>query len=137
MGRPTIDERLAEVPLFRNLSKKQLGTVAKLATPLDLAAGRELTTEGRPGAELFVVIEGEAEIRRGGKLVATRGPGTFLGEMALLLDRTRSATVVARTDMTVEVIGRSEFKQLLAQLPELYEPLLAAVAERLAELEDS
>jgi CRP-like cAMP-binding protein len=133
----TIDERLAEVPLFRNLTKKQLSTVAKLATPLDLAAGRELTTEGQPGFEFFVVIEGEAEIRRGGRTITTRGPGTFLGEMALLLDRTRSATVVARSDMTVEVIGRAEFRRLLTELPELYEPLLAAVAERLAELEDS
>jgi CRP-like cAMP-binding protein len=132
----TIDERLAEVPLFRNLSKKQLSTVAKLATPLDLHAGRELTTEGQPGHEFFVVIEGEAEIRRGGTTITTRGPGTFLGEMALLLDRVRSATVVATTDMTIEVIGRSDFKRLLAEVPELYEPLLAAVAERLAELQD-
>ncbi len=86
-------------------------------------------------AKFFVVISGEAEIRKGDHVVAFRGPNDFYGEISLLLDRPRTATVVARSDMTLEVIERRDFKQLLADHPELYEPLLTAMAERLATLE--
>jgi CRP-like cAMP-binding protein len=133
MPRPSIDDQLARVPLFRDLSKKHRANIAKLATPLELEPGRRLTVEGQAGREFFVVIEGEAEIRRDGQVVAERGPGSFLGEISLLLDRPRTATVVAKTAMTVEVISRSDFRNLLSENPELYEPLLAAVAERLAD----
>jgi CRP-like cAMP-binding protein len=133
MDTPTIDERLAQVPLFHGLSQQQLRRIAELATELDLVAGSELTVEGEPGREFFVVIEGEAEVTRGGRVVATRGPGSYLGEIALLLGRARTATVVATTDMRVEVIERAAFTRLLSACPELYEPLLAAVARQLAE----
>lgn len=68
-------------------------------------------------------------------MVATRGPGTFFGETALLLDQPRNATVVALTDMTIEVIDRRDFKRLLDENPDLHAPLLEATAQRLAELD--
>jgi CRP-like cAMP-binding protein len=83
------------------------------------------------------VISGEANILHGDEVVAVRGPGDFFGEIALLLDRTRTASVVAATDMAVEVIERRDFKVFLTDNPDLYEPLLAAAAERLAALERS
>jgi CRP-like cAMP-binding protein len=133
MDPPTIEERLAQVPLFHGLSEQQLRRIAELATPLELTAGTELTVEGKPGREFFVVIEGEAEVTRDGRGVATRGPGSYFGEIALLLGRARTATVVATTDMSVAVIERVHFTRLLSACPELYEPLLAAVAGQLAE----
>jgi len=82
-------------------------------------------------------VNGEAEVRRGDDVVAVRGPGTFFGETALLLDRPRNASVVARTDMAVEVIERKDFRRLLDEFPDLYAPLLEATAQRLAEVDES
>jgi CRP-like cAMP-binding protein len=130
-------EVLATIPLFENLSAKQLAAVDGLVTQLDVAQGRELIREGQPGREFFIVVDGEAEVRRGGEVVAVRGPGTFFGEMALLLDRPRNASVVALTDMTIEVIERRDFRRLLDEFPDLYEPLLQATAQRLAEMDAS
>ncbi len=132
MRRPPIDERLAAIPLFEHLDNRQLASVAALATVLDIDAGRELIREGATGREFFLVAEGEAEVVRGGEVVATLGPGTFFGETALLLDQPRNAAVRAKTDMVVEVIERRDFKGLLEEYPDLYAPLLEAVARQLA-----
>ncbi len=130
-------DRLATIPLFKNLSTKQLAAVDALVTTMDVRAGRELIREGETGHEFFLVVEGEAEVRHDDAVIVTRGPGTFFGETALLLDRPRNASVVAVTDMTIEVIDRRAFRQLLEQYPDLYAPLLGATAQRLAELEGS
>lgn len=132
MRKGPIDERLAAIPLFANLSNKQLVAVGGLATVVDVSAGRELIHEGAVGREFFLVVDGEAEVSRDGEVVARLGPGTFFGETALLFDQPRNANVVAATDMQVEVIERRDFKDLLAEFPELYAPLLAAAAEQLA-----
>jgi CRP-like cAMP-binding protein len=130
-------ERLAKIPLFRSLSAKQLAAVDGLVTTIDVAPGRELIRQGETGREFVVVIAGEAEVRRDGEVIAVRGPGTFFGEMALLPDRPRNASVVATTDMTIEVIDRQDFRRLLKEFPDLHAPLLEATAQRLAELDAS
>ena len=127
---------IAVIPLFSRLSKKQLAEIAKLMTTIDVEAGRELMHQGEPGQELCIVVDGEADVVRDGTVIATRGPGAFLGEIALLLDRPRTASVIAKTDMTIEVLDRREFKRLLELQPAFYEPLLEAVAQRLAEQDD-
>jgi CRP-like cAMP-binding protein len=131
--RRTVDQQLAGVPLFQGLSNKHLAALAGIVTTLDIEAGRELIREGETGHEFFVVLSGEAEVRKDGTVLAVRGPGAFVGEIALLLDTPRTASVVARTDMTIDVIERRDFKAFLADHPELYEQLLTAVAARLAE----
>jgi CRP-like cAMP-binding protein len=130
-------DRLGRIPLFAALSTKQLESVDALVTTVDVKAGRELIRQGEAGREFFLVVEGEAEVCRDGAVVASRGPGTFFGEIALLLDRPRNASVVASTDMTVEVIDRQDFRRLLDQHPDLHAPLLEATTRRLAELDDS
>lgn len=130
------NDRLAKIPLFQNLSVKQLAEVDALVTTLDVARGRELIRQGEAGREFLVVVEGEAEVRRDGEVIATRGPGTFFGETALLLERPRNASVVAKTDMTIEVIDRKDFRRLLEEFPDLHAPLLEATARRLAELDE-
>jgi CRP/FNR family transcriptional regulator, cyclic AMP receptor protein len=130
-----IDEQLAAVPLFEGLSKKQLRRMSSLMTRLELPAGKVLTREGQEGYEFFIVLEGEVEVRQGNRVVVTRGPGEYVGEIALLDKRPRTATVVAATPVSVEVLSRREFMSLLAEAPELSEQILATVAQRLADLD--
>jgi CRP-like cAMP-binding protein len=135
--RLSTDELLANVPLFKDLDKKHLKRVAQLATRLDLPAGRELTQEGQPGHEFLVVLEGEVDVRVGDTVVATRGPGDFFGEIALLEHRPRTATVVAKTPVVVEVIGQREFATLLEDEPDVAAQLKITMTERLAQLENA
>ena len=131
----SIDRQLGAVPLFRGLSKKQLRRISSLMTRVDRPAGQVLTSEGKSGNEFFIVLEGEVEVRQGDRVIATRGPGDYLGEIALLDDRPRTATVVATTPVSVEVLSRREFMSLLAEAPELSEQIMATVAQRLADSE--
>jgi CRP-like cAMP-binding protein len=130
-------DELGRIPLFQHLSAKQLAAVDGLVTTIDVAAGRVLIRQGESGREFLVVVDGEAEVRRDGDVIAVRGPGTFFGEMALLLDRPRNASVVAKTAMTIDVIERNDFRRLLDEYPDLHAPLLEATAQRLAELDES
>ena len=135
--RNRVGNELAKIPLFQDLSTKQLAAVDALVTTIDVPAGRELIRQGEAGREFIVVVEGEAEVRRDGKVIATRGPGSFLGETALLLDQPRNASVVAKTAMTIDVIDRQDFRRLLEEYPDLHAPLLDAAVRRLAELDES
>ena len=130
-----IDEQLAAVPLFEGLSKKQLRRISSLMTRIDRPAGEVLTTEGQQGYEFFIVLEGEVEVRQGDRVIATRRPGDYVGEIALLDRRPRTATVVATTPVSVEVLSRSEFVSLLAEVPELSAQVMATMAQRLVDLE--
>jgi cAMP-dependent protein kinase regulator len=132
--RTWIDPHLARVPLFRDLSKEELHLVSGIATELDLPAGKRITVEGRPGYEFVVIERGYVEVRHGERAVASRGPGDYVGEIALVADRPRTATVVAMTPVSVAVIGRREFNALLDRVPTLAAQVRAVAAERLADL---
>ena len=134
---PTTDELLAQVPLFKDLSKKHLQKVSSLATRIDGATGKVLTTEGELGREFIVILEGEVEVRRGDEVLATRGAGDYIGEIALIDHRPRTATVVATTPVTIEVIDARAFHTLLSDEPEIADKIQATSKERLAELEGS
>ena len=127
-----IDHELARVPLFADLSKKQLSLASRLSTPLDLPAGHLLARQGSVGAEFFIVLHGHVEVVRGGDLVATRGPGSPLGEIALLGARPRTATLIAQTPVHARVASQREFAGLLAEVPEISRRLHAIMVERLA-----
>jgi CRP/FNR family transcriptional regulator, cyclic AMP receptor protein len=129
----TSDELLARVPLFGGLSKRDLREISGLTTRLDLPEGRELTHQGGRGNEFVIVLEGTVDVVIDGKVVATCGAGDFFGEIALLEDRPRTATVIAKTHVVVDVIGRGEFSVLLDHHPQIDEQLRAAMARRLTE----
>ncbi len=133
--RTWIDPHLARVPLFQGLSKDDLRLVSSLATELSLPAGKAITVEGRVGYEFVVIQEGYVEVRKGGRAVASRGPGDYVGEIALVADRSRTATVVAKTPVSVAVIGRREFRALLDRVPELDAQIRSVADARLAELD--
>jgi CRP/FNR family transcriptional regulator, cyclic AMP receptor protein len=132
-----IDDQLAAVPLFEGLSRNQLRRISSLMTRIDRPSGKVLITEGQPGCEFFIVLEGEVEVRQGDRVIATRRAGEYVGEIALLDRRPRTATVVATMPVSVEVLNQREFVSLLAQAPELSEHILATMAQRLADLETS
>jgi CRP-like cAMP-binding protein len=104
-----IDERLAAIPLFAGLSKKHLREVSSLATRLDFPAGKELTHQGEIGNEFLIILDGEVDVQMDGKSVATRGPGDYFGEIALVQDVPRTATVRPLTDASLLALDRDEF----------------------------
>ena len=131
-----IDERLAQIPLFQGLSKKELRNLSSLATRLEEPAGKVLTKEGQQGYEFIIVLEGEVEVRQHGEVIAKRGAGDYFGEIALLDNRPRTATVVAVTPVVIEVIERREFLGLVADNPEISQAIMATMAQRLEQLDD-
>jgi CRP-like cAMP-binding protein len=125
-------ELLKSVPLFSQCTRKELAAVAAVADEIDLREGRELTRQGSPGREFFVLIEGEAEVRRNGRKVRTLGDGDFFGEIALVTKRPRTATVVARTPVRVLVVTDRSFRRMIEESPSMQTKVLQALAERLS-----
>jgi cAMP-dependent protein kinase regulator len=106
-------DALRNIPLLAGCTTKQLERVDRLGTQIDVAAGRMLTRHGAEGHECFVVVDGIATASRGEAVLGLVGPGSIAGEMALLYDAPRTATVVARTPMRLLVLNGDEFKELL------------------------
>jgi CRP-like cAMP-binding protein len=125
-------ERLSQVPLFGECSKRELAVVAGLAREVSLPAGHTLIREGAEAFSFFVILEGTAEVRQGGRPVATLGPGAFLGELALILRRPRNATVTLTSPARLLVVSAHNFRPLLLGSPQLQFKLLEGLAERLA-----
>jgi CRP-like cAMP-binding protein len=126
-------ELIKAAPLFENCSKQELQQIARIADELDIRVGKVLIREGERGREFFVIIDGEVEVRRKGRKMATLGPGSFVGEMALLSKIPRVATVTAVTPLDVLVITDRAFLDLLERTP----ALAVKVARTLAEREDA
>jgi CRP/FNR family transcriptional regulator, cyclic AMP receptor protein len=127
----TYIDRLAAVPMFAALTKRELQQVASAADEIDVGPGTVLTQEGRTGHEFFLILSGKAIVRRNNRKVATLGPGQFFGELALLDRGPRTATVEADTDMTLLVLGQREFAGLLENVPGLASKILTGMAGRL------
>lgn len=128
---------IAKVPLFAGLGKQQLARVAAIADEIDLPEGKALTREGERGREFFILLEGEAEVRRNGRKLATRRAGEFFGEVALLSDVPRIATVTATSPVRALVIRDREFRALVEQTPAIALSVLSALAERLPTTADT
>ena len=125
-------ELLKSVPLFAGCSKSELRELAKTADELDLRQGTVLTREGRPGREFFVLIDGTAEVTKKGKKIADLGPGDWLGEIALITDSPRTATVTATSPVDVLVITDRRFRSVVETMPSIALKVLACVGERLS-----
>jgi len=108
---------LRSLPLFAACSTAELLDVAAIADELTLPLGRKLTTEGAQGQEFVVLASGAAEVSKHGTKVATLGPGDFVGEIALLTGRPRTATVVVTEPALVLVIARHRFLELVERMP--------------------
>ena len=125
-------ELLRAVPLFSRCSARELQSIASIADEVEVKEGKELTREGERGREFFVILEGQADVRRKSRKVNTLGPGEFLGEIALLTHVPRTATVAATTPMRALVITGPDFRSLLRRTPTIQIKVLEALAQRLA-----
>jgi len=130
-----LDEHLSRVPLFVGLAKKQLRLISQLATAVEEPTGTVLIEQGQVGHEFIVVVQGQIEVSQGGRVVGEHGPGSWVGEIALLEQRPRNATVIAKTPVKLEVIKQREFVGLLEEMPDLAQQIRAVAADRLANAE--
>jgi CRP/FNR family cyclic AMP-dependent transcriptional regulator len=127
---PRID-RLRRVPLFDACNEKQLAFIATRVDEVDVPAGKTLTQQGKSGGEFFIILSGEAEVKRGASTVATLGAGDYFGEIALLDNGPRTATVTAKAPMRLLVLSPGQFQDVLYQDPAIAVTMLHSVVKRL------
>ncbi|CAN5822992.1 N/A [soil metagenome] len=121
-------ERLAEIPLFATLNKRDLQSISKATSEITQPAGTVLMREGDTGREALVIVSGTVTVKRNGRKVASLGAGDAVGELSLLDHGPRTATVTADTDTTLLVLGARDFVELLEQVPNLNRKVLARLA---------
>jgi len=124
-------ELLKEVPLFSRCSKKELGAIAATADELFLPEGSELTRQGGHGREFMVIAEGSANVEKDGRLINVLDSGDFLGEIALLSDAPRTATVTTSSPTRLLVLTDRAFDHVTSEMPSIRESVLKALSERL------
>lgn len=129
-------EALKRIPLFEDLSRKELTELARITEDVEVPKGKVLCREGDLGHEFFVIIEGEAEVTRRGKHLATDRGGEFFGEISLLENSRRVATVTAKTPLRFFVLTGHDFRHLLDQNPKVERKVLHALARRVMALSD-
>jgi CRP/FNR family transcriptional regulator, cyclic AMP receptor protein len=123
---------IKHTPLFANCSKRELQQIARIADEIDLREGKVMTRQGAPGREFFVLLEGEADVTKDGRTINQLSNGDFFGEIALVSDTPRTATVTATSPVRALVITDRSFRRLLKDQPEIQSKVLAALAARVA-----
>ena len=124
-------EALGRAPLFEGLSRKELTELARVTDDLALEPGTVLCREGKIGREFFVLVDGSVDVIQGGKRIATLGGGDFIGEIALLTDTRRTATVKATTPLRCFVLTAADFRRVLDENRGVERKVMRALAERL------
>ena len=126
---------LSSIPIFSELSKREIKSLSRLMTEIDVKEGATLTKQGEPGREFMIIRAGTAIVDIDGATVAHLGPGDFLGELAVLSGTPQTATVITTSPMAVEVLNRREFMALLDQNASLSRKILVGAVKRLQENE--
>jgi CRP/FNR family cyclic AMP-dependent transcriptional regulator len=121
---------LRDVPLFAGCSKKELQKIARITDEIDLRKGKVLMRQGGVGREFFVLLEGDVDIVRNGRVVNTLGAGDFFGEMALVCRKPRNATVTATSSLRTLVVTERDFRELLREDAGISRKVLETVAAR-------
>jgi CRP/FNR family cyclic AMP-dependent transcriptional regulator len=124
------ERKVSEIDLFADLSKGERRQLASHADEVDVEEGRELVREGQFAYEFFVIQEGSAEVLRGGEHVAELGPGDFLGEMGIVGQARRNASVVARSPMSLIVMTEQAFRGMTRSMPAVAGRIQQTVQER-------
>ncbi len=122
---------IAAVPLFAGCSKAELGEVAAISDELDLPEGATLIREDERGREFLIVIDGTVEVTQKGRKLSELGAGSWVGEIALIADVPRTATVVATSPVRLLVITDRAFQQLIRKTPSIAAKVLQSLGERL------
>ncbi len=131
---PKLD-MLHAIPLFARLGKSELTRLGQLADQVDVPAGRVLVREGDYASDMFVVKSGRVTVQQGDRTVKELGPGSWFGEMALLSEGKRNATVTTLEPSTLFVVAHREFHSLMDEMPTVRTSVLDCVADRLRKVE--
>jgi len=132
---PKVD-LLKSIPLFEGLGERELEQIARLVDEIDVRAGRVLMRQGETGSEMFIVVSGSFTIDRNGNVIRECGAGAALGELAILSEGPRSATVTANEPGSLLVVGHREFHALLDVAPGISRHLLETLARQLRALDE-
>ena len=126
---------LKKVPMFSNLSNRQLIEIAKHAQQVSVKAGAGLAKQGSKGWEFFFIVEGKAQVKKNGKAIRQLTSGDFFGEISLIDNEPRTANVIADTDMLLLVVDTRSFDHLLEVIPGLQKKIILALCRyiRMAE----
>lgn len=122
---------LASIPLFEGMSDQELNKLRRLGARVEVGAGEVLVDQGDPGTYCFAIAEGTASVFVNGEHVATVGPGSTIGEMALIDHRPRTATVVANDPMVLLSFDTRSFRAMLDDMPKASERINAILGSRL------
>ncbi|HYP48574.1 MAG TPA: cyclic nucleotide-binding domain-containing protein [Thermoleophilaceae bacterium] len=131
------EARLRGIDLFAPLSRNERQAIASRAEEVDVDEGVELVTEGDFAYEFFVIVDGSAEVVRDGRRIADLGPGDFLGEMGIVNQARRNATVVARSPMQLIVMTGQDFRGMEIQAPDVAERIGEEVERRCEVLQEA
>jgi CRP/FNR family cyclic AMP-dependent transcriptional regulator len=121
---------LSRAPLFEGLSRGELAELAKATEDLDDEAGKVLCREGETAREFFVIVDGDVAVTKAGEEIRTLSSGDFFGEIGLIEDMPRTATVTAKTPLRYFVLTRQSFRSLLDRQPEIERKVMHAFADR-------
>ncbi len=136
--RHRIDEQtelLGRASLFQGLSRRHLREIARVSTARRAEPGQELVKEGAVGSVCFLILEGTAKVVRGGRTVTKLGPGDLFGEMSLLTNAPRTASVIATAPMECIALSAAAFRKVLLEYPQIAVAMLSTMAGRVAELD--
>jgi CRP-like cAMP-binding protein len=124
-------ERLANIAFFEAFTPAELARVGSLVEEVEAEEGAVLTEQGKPGQECYVIVDGEASVEIGGEEKAVVGPGTMIGEMALIDNRPRSATIRAKKPMKLLALNTKHFKTMLEEMPSANKAVMSRLTELL------
>ena len=124
-------DHLQKIPLFSDLSKKELRFLAQMTSETTVREGSTLVKQGETGQEAMIVESGTADVLRDGKKIDDLEAGDFFGEMSLINHMPRNADVIATSDMDLLVMDAREFSSVLSEYPEVAVKILKTVVDRL------
>jgi CRP/FNR family transcriptional regulator, cyclic AMP receptor protein len=125
-------ELLRQVPLFSDLDQRELQDIASAMKSRTFSSGQEIAVEGESGVGFFVIEDGQAKVTGGGDEVRTLGPGDYFGEVALITQGPRTATVTAATDLKTYGMTFWEFRPLVEDTPSLAWKMLQSAVKQYA-----
>jgi CRP/FNR family cyclic AMP-dependent transcriptional regulator len=130
-------ELLKQVPLFAQLSRKELHLLVREADRMAYPSGFVVIQEGQSGNEFWLVVSGSLTVRRGGQVVAELGPGDWFGELAVIDPAPRDATVLTTSEVDLLVLGRQRFWAVLEGSTTMMRKVIIGLAHRLRQMDEA